>query len=75
MKSEAWNSSVERGYPRLREAGARLALEGVNFHDASRIFADHPEPIYRDPCHFGKEGCTILGEFVARAMIESWPKE
>lgn len=70
-----WKTVFEDGYPLLREAGTKLALEGINFHDGSRVFADHPEEIYIDACHFEAAGHTILAAFVAKAMLESWPKE
>ncbi len=75
LEPALWKTVIENGYPLLREAGAKLALEGINFHDASRVFADHPEEIYLDTCHFEGVGSTILAAFVARAMLESWPKE
>ncbi len=75
LEPALWKTVIENGYPLLREAGAKLALEGINFHDASRVFAEHPEEIYLDTCHFEGVGSTILAAFVARAMLESWPKE
>ena len=53
---ETWRIAVEQGYPRLRAAGAELAKEGVDFLDASGVFKDHPEPLYRDTCHFEQPG-------------------
>lgn len=75
LEPALWKTVIENGYPLLREAGAKLALEGINFHDDSRVFADHTEEIYIDACHFEGVGSTILAAFVARAMLESWPKE
>ncbi len=72
---EVWRDAIARGYPRVREAGAQLLREGVNFHDGSQVFADHPEKIYIDHCHFVEPGHTILGQFVARAILQSWPKD
>ena len=70
-----WRTAIEKGYPRLREAGAQLERDGINFHDASRVFADHPEEIYLDACHMEGEGSAILGQFIAKAMLDSWPKD
>jgi hypothetical protein len=68
----SWAEAVARGYPRLREVGAELAGEGVGFLDASRVFADHRERIYRDGCHFGGPGCSILGPLMAQALLRLW---
>jgi hypothetical protein len=70
-----WKAAIETGYPHLREAGAQLAREGYSFHDASRVFADHREEIYLDSCHMEGVGNTILGQFIARAVLDSLPKE
>ena len=67
-----WGEATKLGYPRLRELGAELTREGVQFLDASRIFVGHPEPIYRDGCHFEEEGQSILGAFVAEALLRTW---
>jgi hypothetical protein len=67
-----WAEAIARGYPRLREVGAELSREGINFLDATRVFAGHAEPIYRDGCHFGDKGCAILGPVVAEAFLRAW---
>lgn len=64
-----WLEGVTLGYPLLREAGARLASGGEDFHDASRIFADDARTLYFDSCHFGVEGNLVLAEFVADALL------
>ncbi len=67
-----WAESIAKGYPRLRAVGAELATEGVHFLDATQVFAGHEEPIYRDTCHFGGEGCAILGPVIAKALLAVW---
>jgi hypothetical protein len=67
-----WAAAVARGYPRLREVGAELAREGVSFFDASRVFADHAERIYRDGCHFGSPGFAVLGPLMAQGLLRAW---
>lgn len=71
---EAWRTGVEIGYPLLREAGARLAAEGVAFADGSRIFADVEGTLYTDSCHFGMEGQRILGTWLADRLLERLPR-
>lgn len=41
-----WIDGVQRGYPLLRERGARLRDEGVAFVDAGGVFADVDETLY-----------------------------
>lgn len=75
LEPALWKQAIERDYPRLREAGAELAREGINFHDGSQVFADHPEEIYLDACHFEGAGNMILGAYIAQMMLETWPKD
>lgn len=70
---EAWIQGIRRGYPRLREAGARLRALGVNFLDCSLVFAGVTDGIYFDACHFGKQGNRILAEKIGAAFLESMP--
>jgi len=66
-----WIEGVKRIYPRLREAGPRLADNGVHFFDATRVFADHPEDVYYDVCHFQQHGNDLLAVAVAEALLRS----
>jgi hypothetical protein len=60
---------VAEGYARLREAGAALAAQGVDFHDLSGVFREVQEPIYVDDCcHLNPLGNRLLGASVGRAM-------
>lgn len=68
-----WIDGVRHGYSLLRERGARLPSEGVNFVDASRIFADVHETLFYDVCHFGKAGNEIFARFIADAFLKTLP--
>jgi hypothetical protein len=64
-------AGVREGYPQLQAAGAALRADGVSFHDLTRIFADHPEPLYVDTCcHLGRTGNVLLAEHIA-AVVRS----
>jgi hypothetical protein len=65
----AWIEGIHRDYPRMREAGRRLAARGIAFLDATGVFADHDEDVYIDACHFREHGNAILADPVARALI------
>ncbi|HPQ71979.1 MAG TPA: hypothetical protein PKW95_22845 [bacterium] len=56
-----------RAYPLLAEAGRTLAAEGIDFHDFTQVFADHPETIYTDICcHVNVAGNEILAANLAK---------
>lgn len=61
--------SVVHGYPLLREAGRRLAGDGIGFTDLTRVFAEHPEPLYVDTCcHFGRRGNELVAAEIAAVI-------
>ena len=61
------SSFAARGYPLLREFGRDLPRQGVNYFDLTRIFAAHPETLYRDKCcHLNDRGYELL----AAAMVQ-----
>jgi hypothetical protein len=63
-------STVNRGYPRLRKAGAKLAREGVRFRDLSGIYSDVTGPIHTDYCcHVNRRGNELIAEAMAREII------
>ena len=67
-----FRSPVVDCYPALIEAGRSLAVQGVQFHDLSRIFADHPEPLYKDSCcHLNQEGYRLLARAIGRVAVEA----
>lgn len=61
--------AVRAAYPRLREAGKRLAALGVEFLDASLLFGAVAEPIYYDHCHFNQRGNEILADALAERLV------
>jgi len=63
-----YDRRVKAGYPLLREAGARLAAEGVEAVDLSRAFAGVHETVYYDECHFGELGNGILAARIYEAL-------
>jgi hypothetical protein len=69
-----WLLGVAGGYPLLRQEGAALAAAGVEFLDASRIFAEVDETLYYDACHFGREGNRLLAEAIAAALLAGEPR-
>jgi hypothetical protein len=72
--SKEWLDGVQRGYPLLREAGARLAAGGEHFFDATRVFADVTATIYFDNCHFRERGNQMLAEAIAPAFLAALPE-
>jgi hypothetical protein len=67
----SWIEGVEKLYPRLREAGGRLAERGIAFFDATGVLRDHPEDVYTDVCHFGEHGNEILADSIAGALLRA----
>jgi len=58
-------------HPLLRATGAELARHGIEFLDATEVFAGHEETLYVDSCcHFGARGNEILAEWIAARMAE-----
>jgi hypothetical protein len=63
---------VRLGYPLLRAKAPQLLGAGVAFTDLTQVFADHPEPIYKnDCCHVTDAGDQILAAAIA-AQIRTW---
>ncbi len=63
---------MERGYPKLIEAGSALRQSGVAFHDLTNLFVEEHETIYKDYfCHYNKRGSNLLAEAVAARILES----
>jgi hypothetical protein len=74
-RAKAWRAdhpyraSVQLGYPKLREAGARLAAAGESFHDLSLAFVDVAETLYTDDCcHFNRHGAEIVADRIAEVL-------
>jgi hypothetical protein len=71
MDDHPYRSGVALGYPRLQRAGQSLITQGVAFHDLTRIFADHPEPIYTDSCcHYNQAGYEIMAQAIASSIVD-----
>lgn len=69
-----YREGVVRGYPLLQERGARLAAQGVSFHDLTGIFRGIPGAIYIDDCcHVSREGYAIVAREIARIINEAHP--
>lgn len=61
---------VRAGYHHLQALGAELRKQGIAFHDLTRVFAEHPEPLYLDACcHFVNEGNGILARAVGEHLL------
>jgi len=67
-----WLEGAGEGYPLLREAGGRLAADGIAFCDASGVFRDVEETLYYDACHFNQRGNAILGQALGAAFLEAF---
>jgi hypothetical protein len=64
-----YREPVVRGYPELIREGERLRQAGVQFFDLTRLFADHPEPLYEDSCcHYNQAGNDLLGAAVGEIV-------
>lgn len=73
--SAGWEQAVDAGYSQLREGGARIAGEGVNFLDATYVFLDVEDTLYYDACHFSVEGNELLADRIAAHMLATLPPE
>lgn len=62
---------TEAIYPRFGVMGKELGNEGVFFKDATQIFSNRPETLYRDAVHLNKEGIRIFAEQIADFIIET----
>jgi len=62
---------VQKLYPRMREAGERLAGREIAFFDASGVLREPPEAVYTDVCHFGEHGNEILADAIAPALSDA----
>lgn len=64
-----YREPVEQGYPALREAGRRLAEQGVAFHDLTQLFAEERQAVYSDDCcHLNLLGNDLIAEAIAAAI-------
>lgn len=69
-KFHEWTAPTLHTYPKLRERGARLRERGVNFVDASQVFAQVTEGLYYDYCHVDARGNALLWEFLEPHVLD-----
>ena len=70
--NRTWSRAVVRGYPRLQHHGRHLLRRGIDFHDLTPVFINHPETLYRDTCcHLNPHGSALLAEAVADRVAEA----
>jgi hypothetical protein len=63
---------VRAGLPLMQAKASVLTEAGVEFTDLTRVFAEHPEPIYKDACcHVELEGDLILARAIAARIKQS----
>lgn len=67
---ESFNRDVDSGYPKLRQTGAKLAEDGVEFHDLTLVFDGLAETIYDDGCcHVNPKGSKIIAQAMVAAVV------
>jgi hypothetical protein len=64
-----WMLGARRGFPALRARIDELRALGVDVIDASKTFAECPQDLYYDPCHFTDAGNRILAETHEQALL------
>jgi hypothetical protein len=69
----SWKEGCRVGYPMLRAAGEALSRRGVNFLDASMLFADVEEQLYYDACHFNEHGSFLLADAITAELRKQRP--
>jgi len=70
LEGHPYSRGVQMGYPLLIRKSETLKSLGISYHDLTKIFAGHPEPIYVDNCcHFNQAGYNIMAEAIARAIL------
>jgi len=69
-----YRQGAEKGYPLLFTAGETLREAGVNFSDATKVFREDKETIYKDTCcHYNQRGNKLLAAHMARVIADNWP--
>ncbi len=64
-----YRPSVQIGYPLLIAKGRELVGRGVNFFDATMVFAPVEETVYCDDCcHFNQRGNQIVADYIIQAI-------
>ena len=66
---------VRACFPLMQAQAPRLAEAGVAFTDLTGVFADHPEPIYKDVCcHVELAGDLIMAKAIAARINRADPQ-
>lgn len=63
-----WIEGAREGYPKLREAAAELARDGVAIVDATKLFEEDAEAIYIDVCHYNQRGRDLVAKLLGDAL-------
>lgn len=67
---QPYREPVQRGYPLLEAAGARLRARGVHFNSLVRVFEGVEETLYIDDCcHFNVSGMQRVAEAITREIL------
>jgi hypothetical protein len=66
---DTWKHGVQLGYPLLRQEGEELRRLGVDFIDATQIFAKRADELYYDCCHFVRAGHELLAEKIGPELV------
>lgn len=71
-KSSFLYENVNPSYQMLREGGEVLRKSGIDFFDATQVFASTPDELYiNDCCHFNKKGNDIFLDFITNALMKN----
>jgi hypothetical protein len=69
LAGHPYAEKLQRGYESLRARGSLLSGKGLRFFDATSVFDDISEPVYRDNCcHFNARGEAAFANFLAEAV-------
>ena len=67
-------TAVRACFPKMQAEGIKLREKGVRFTDLTRVFADHPEPIYADTCcHVVEAGDILMARAIAARIRQATP--
>ncbi|MDA1265953.1 MAG: hypothetical protein O2816_12805 [Planctomycetota bacterium] len=65
---EEWMLAATEGYPRIRAAREELRTQGLDSLDATMIFSEVAETVWRDAGHLNRVGNSLLGRKVGEAF-------
>ncbi|MEM7483227.1 MAG: hypothetical protein AAF481_18835 [Acidobacteriota bacterium] len=75
-ENRPYRAVVQGGYQMLRDAGARLAADGIAFHDLSMLFADVRETLYIDDCcHLNQRGNELMAAAIVEILMRELPEK